>query len=124
MEDQLAPLVKQLIEMINTGVNFVSGQLPEVAKEILRFNEIMSIVFISVSILALIVFIAFGNLCCKWKQANKYSHWEIAACLSWVLGVPASLLAILINIYALVQIIVAPKLYLLEYLKEFLRHNN
>ena len=112
----LKPLINSLIKLIEKGTDFVKGQVPEVAQQILAFKKmeaIFEVVFFGLLVLAL-----------STGLVTSASHGCEAGV--WVFLV-ADIIAAIVFVIALygtgttlLQIKYAPKIFLLEYLKNLL----
>jgi hypothetical protein len=112
----LKPLINSLIKLIQNGVNFVKGQLPDVAVQILEFKK-MEAIFELVFMTLLSTMLSVGLL------VSVNNSYEVAI---WVFGIGLAIssLCLVVCLYSctltLIQIKYAPKIFLLEYLKNFL----
>lgn len=121
----LKPLVDELVKIIKKGVNLAKDELPVIATQILDFYFWASFLWVVVGIILLIV-----GLFCHihaipvFIQGARYGFrdddiscmWVIGAVISYILGV----VFVVTNLIDIVKIKVAPRLFLLEYLKSFL----
>ena len=116
----LKPLIDSLVKLIQNGVNFVKGQMPDVALQILEFKKreaIFELIFMTL----LSAVLSVGLL------ASVNHEWSVAI---WVLGTAlvVSVLCLVVCLYGstltLIQIKYAPKIFLLEYLRNFLDGDN
>lgn len=123
--ETLKPLVDSLINLIQNGVNFVKGQIPDVAQQILHFKAAEAWVDLFFPLIVVAVFAALVYFFLKkCKEADYNSEgWGICAILTTIgLGISTivAFVASYNSIITLIEINYAPKLFLLEYLKAFL----
>ncbi len=110
------------------GIEVASVQVPDILQQLLRFK-----LFESVFIASIIVSITFVSIFFCAKYGIKYAYADdeksqevfgaIAAISSFVSAVALLFSALegLPNIITAAQIIIAPKVYLIEYLSEFVK---
>lgn len=112
--EQMKPLIDQLVKMIQDGSDFVGGQLPDVAKQILAYNawsaHFWMWVFITFALISVVLFIA----ACLSIGAEP-------VCALAIIGLVVSLAGVGFNYSDLKEIQIAPKLYLIETLRKTLR---
>jgi hypothetical protein len=119
--DKAESLLLRAIEGIETSGEFVIDQAPEVINELLRWHTIESLIYFSSGILLILLFPIAFYLLHKEVQRRKarapYGEPEVMyAIFSPILGF-AEIMAIIVILENLewLQILIAPKLYLLEY---------
>lgn len=124
MNDELQ---KALVEVINktskgveSGVEFLQRELPEVVQQILWWHAIHSAIFFVLGLMLLLYLpLKCRSLWQKWSAIEKENPradvdgyvWGCAACLA---GTLLGALMVLLNLTWL-KILIAPKLYLIEY---------
>lgn len=120
LEQALLAIINSTTNAIGKGVEFLSGQLPEVIHQLLLWHAIKSGVMFTVLLGCIIV----SALCIKYllrnaeKEVEKYKHQDVSgqyllSLICFFIGLGA-LIAALHNLTWL-QIIIAPKVYLIEY---------
>lgn len=126
MEKTLKPLVDSLINLIQNGVDFVKGQIPDVAQQILHFKAAeawLDLVFPWLVVGALVLAVKF--FIARFRASERYGNEGWLVCL--VVSSIALAIAIVVgfcasydSIVTLIKINYAPKVFLLEYLKALL----
>lgn len=115
----LKPLVNSLIKLIEKGTDFVKGQIPDVAQQILAFKK-MEAIFEVVFMFLLTAALGTGLL-------FSLNHGcEAGVWIFLVAGIIAAFCLVLAtygSCMTLLQIKYAPKLYLLEFLRDLLANN-
>lgn len=109
--ETLKPLVESLTELIKNGTNFVSGQVPEVAQQILAYHAWQSGLGIVLGLAILLIWGTVFYFC---------EHPEAKGMVSLIM-VPIGSLVLIANTLTFIKIQVAPKVFLLEYLKAVLK---
>lgn len=126
--ETLKPLVDQLTQMIKDGYDFGKGQLPDVAKELLRYFRWMN------SIQLVVVSLVFGfGIRCSWyffvlasgPQERVYNTYTVfSSGEGYWFGVIVSSAATIVALIVLfktfddlIRVMIAPKVFLLEYLR-------
>ena len=129
LETQLAELVKKGIEVAEKTGNFVIDQAPLLLQEFYRWHIASAILGILFGVIIYLIGRYLPFLWLHKEKPNKYSvnffgKWGTGDGISrdpsasWILftiTTLVSLIFIFINLYTLVFILVAPKLYLIEY---------
>lgn len=127
LETQLAELVKKGIEVAETTGNFVIDQAPQLLQEFYRWHIVSNIMGIVISFLVIYFSVKFFKMCGR-KEKEGYHNTKILNRFYEVDEMPFLFLCLLcgglnftmficfiIDLFDLVQLIVAPKLYLIEY---------
>ena len=120
MDEQIKSIALQLLEQVKQGTDFIIGQLPDVANQIIIFKFWESTFWLCFCVFLSIVFLVLGIL--SWKAEDKISSatggWAfmgfvlfIAAALTFFIGVAC-------YIPEMIKLKTAPKLYLIEYLSK------
>jgi len=111
--------LKKLLGKINNGVDWSIGELPDVAKQILRWGIWQNIFTIIIGIIILIPGIFFTKLGYVWEAPRTYSwNWYIIG------GVPLTItgiIVILLGLYCLARVLIAPKTYLIERIRYIIK---
>lgn len=113
----LKPLVDQLTELIKNGTDLAKDQLPEVARQILRYETAWA-VFDLISILLLIVALGFVARYC-WKKAEEFDDVITARVFISAIGCLVGFFLLVIgmgDVRTLLKIHLAPKLFLIQYM--------
>ena len=120
LEETLNRALTDLVGAITQVKDFAIGQLPEVLQQLLLFElvwGILAIVILS-SIITLSAFWVF-----KWADQTNKGGWsaskEMAAALGGIMS-SVSFVLLLISLNTTIKILVAPKLYLLEYVAKLI----
>jgi len=119
--DALINMIDITVKSMSDVVEFGKQQIPEVIHQLLMWEMAKGIIGFSVGVIFAIVTVIFFRKACQWYQedsSNAPAHIGTA-----VLLVISSILLI-DNIMIIVQIWVAPKLYLLEYAASLIKGGN
>jgi nitrate reductase NapE component len=113
MEEALVEIITKASQAVETGVSFLSAQLPEVIHQLLVWKAIQSGLLFMVAMLGVVACLAgqwkVHKIAVREEESDLYII-VLALCL------PLSIAAIgAFNWLDWLQIIVAPKLYLIEY---------
>jgi hypothetical protein len=125
LQEQLTAIVDQLQVAIQTTVDFTAEQLPILLQEILRWGLAKNIILLVISSTLLLLSIhlikIFSRIYREGKKKNSYSDdGAITLIFSSILAV-VSTLFIVGNILTIAKILLAPRLYLLEYASSLLK---
>ena len=123
---QLLPIIEKSKEGILKGIEFAQEQVPVLVQQILAWEFWHNLILTLGGVLCFII-IGWGLTFClslhkKKKQENKYyesvdiwAPFTILATSFFILGV-----ALFCSIFKVVKILVAPNLFLLEYISKFI----
>lgn len=126
MNDKLqnagAEAIKQLMEWLKQGGEFVAAQAPDLARQVLAYDLTVASIC---SVLSAIV-----CACCAWiavvciRKINQSSDieegWTLGAVVCVFFGA-GSFIAMLRYLFVVLKINIAPKLYLIERMAELLK---
>ena len=121
MNEQLAKSLTEVVDLAKDGIikgaEILQVQVPDLVNQILRYYSIMSII-------GIIIGIILGIICCvlaiQESKRNKYSELTVFFIAFSIVSGLASVVIIPVSLYYLIQIYVAPKLFLIQYLKGLL----
>jgi hypothetical protein len=111
LEKQLSTILEKALNVAEKSGEFVIEQAPLLLQEFYQWHIASHIMGACWFIVPLILFIYFYKTA-EWGYSNSFE--EIMAIVFGVTSL-ATIIAAIINIYFLVFISVAPKLYLIEY---------
>ncbi|MEI7219082.1 hypothetical protein WCT79_18975 [Pectobacterium carotovorum] len=112
----LADLLQKASDGIDSAVSFSQAQIPDVVHQLLLWNAVSSALY-HLLVVAFVSVYAFSAV----RAANSKESWDDAkemAAMGWfIIGGVAGLFLILFafNNFDWLKILIAPKLYLLEY---------
>lgn len=105
-------LINEMILIVRDSKEFVLDYAPQVVVEIYKWNVLLCSIGIGFGILALIIAISAFFLVSKYKNGEGAAPLFIG-----IISLIASIFFLSINITNLLQINMAPKLFLIEYLR-------
>lgn len=127
LETQLSELVRKGIEVAETTGDFIIDQAPDLLQEFYRWHIVSNAMRIIISVLVIYLMFRFFKFCGK-RESIKYYKTEIFGryyevdnepfwFLSFLCGgvVVVFFISFIFDLFDLVKILVAPKLYLIEY---------
>ena len=126
MKEQLYTELLEIITASKDGVakgfEFAYEQSPLLIDEIIRFNLIRCSLNIAIWFIVFCFLIKAAYYCFK-KYNNNFTDESVWIMGSFTISVTAAMLLLpaLISITNLIKILVAPRLYLIEYLTEFVK---
>ena len=139
LSNTLISILNDITTNVSTAKNFVLGELPDVIQQLLTWKLMNFIVLYVLCILVLIASIFIyrtlmtidrntmstfqKNAVCSWYSDGTYTlkdQHQLLVILS-VFGIGASIIFMLTNLNVLLELIFAPKLYLLEYAADLLK---
>ena len=126
MKDKLTTMndyVNFLIQKIGEGGDFLKDQIPPLINEIILFERFIAILYFLISLGILLTSIYFINLIYKKTLSKKYGYedYDVGITVLLCFAGFASFVNSILSIYEVLKIFLAPKLYILEYLREFIK---
>ena len=122
LQDKTLNIINWLEGAIKTSTDFASEQIPLFIQELLHYNFVMSLSWFILGIVGVITMVIGAILLIKW--ANKNFHVRDDACYFGLiflsLGFVCSSLMVFNNL-DWIKIKLAPRVYLMEYVKENLK---
>ncbi len=121
----LKPLVNELVNLVKKGVNLAKDELPLIAKQILAFYFWASVIWLTAGALLMLtglychiqaIPVVHEGMRHGFRDDDPSAMWIVGAVVAYALGA----VFIVANAIDIVKIKVAPRLFLLEYLKGFL----
>lgn len=113
-------LIKKLLEYAKNTETFLSSEVTEIFKELIFFGKILSIIAISVSLffMGLSVFFIREIYLIVTSDDSTYEHDDFIG-IYGILSIffVVSLLCLIVFSYNLMEIFLAPKVFILEFLK-------
>lgn len=119
MQELLTEYAMKALEALESGVNWLSGELPLYIEELIKWRFGYILYLIIVGVLLFVGLLLLGIKLCKIYPDTKSMEAEMGTVLGAVFSFIGSLaggIMILVNIPVLIQISIAPRVYLLEYL--------
>lgn len=124
LQERITGILDWLEKAVTTSSAFVADQTPLVVQEILRWNFAKSLIFFIITIIVFssvaIGFYKHVRYALKKYEEDKWNNdGYILSLFFWLFSFPLVFLFALPNL-DWIQILLAPRLYLIEYLKDFL----
>lgn len=117
----LANMFEHAASAVQDGAIWLQGQIPDVIKQFLKWKATEDIVYIVLGLMVGLGAYIISRICWKMhKTAVENSHyydgsWMIGVILPAIIGTILTLLIVCHNLLDLLEILIAPKVYLLEY---------
>lgn len=118
--NELLPIVEKTKEGILKAIEMLQVQFPDLIKQIYAWETTVSIIGIVIGLLLIIIPSFFVKRINQIDKDNRDTVFKAIYILSWIISIPF----IIPNIMKIVQIIVAPKLYLINYIPLLLNRIN
>lgn len=117
LQSQLSSILSMLQDSIKQGASLASEQLPDIAQQVVTYHLYSSVVFMVVPMLFCILFFFM----CGWAvYADEETLAQGFSALS-VLSFIAFVILIVFNLPILLQCLLAPKVFLLEYVANLIQ---
>ena len=126
----LGEYLKRLLEAAETGVDFAAEQIPLVIQEKLTFDLAVAEVWMVVAVLSMVVFTITARWSLKKYKASKHpykDHIQQYGVAEWLFATIPSIILVavmvpvfLANLFTVLKISFAPRLYILEWLRGML----
>lgn len=128
LQQSLVKIITQATESIDASVSFLNGQLPDVIGQLLQWKLLSASLTVMLSLGVVIAScLVIKRLMRKPDQYKSNFFWwwhgsrhevELSFVISVCLVLVASVMAVInfiISLYEMLQIMIAPKIYLIEY---------
>lgn len=112
----LVQMLEKTIGAVEKGADWLAGEVPEVVQQLLAWHFWQSAILSVIFIIPIIMFLRILPKSHTWK--DRYDDYSTGAVLFWFVGGLISLVGTtlsILNMLIALKIIIAPKLYLLEY---------
>lgn len=118
-EELLKPIIEKALEVAETTGEFVIEQAPLLLQEFYAWHYALNISWIIINLIAIIIpFILHARLKYLLDDNNEDMHYLYAIpVITFGLLAFISFVCIFFNIFDLIKLVVAPKLYLIEHFK-------
>lgn len=118
--DTLKPLLEELVKMIREGYDFGKEQIPDIGKQILRYYFWVNVLQVAVNSIVSAGLLRWGYTFYAISMEAKYerdANWMAVILIGSL--IIASLTFLYFGICALLQVKIAPKLFLLDTLASY-----
>lgn len=128
LQQSLVKIITQATESIDASVSFLSGQLPDVIGQLLQWRLLSASLTLVLSLTVMVIVILIvkkvmnkpepNKSNCFWWWHSSRHEVELLAVVVVCLSLVASAIAVInfiISLYEMLQIMIAPKIYLIEY---------
>lgn len=117
MNEQLQTALAEMLGKANSGIDagasFLQAQLPDVIQQLLAWKATQSVLWFSLPIIALVVFVNLAGWICRKSEPMDRDE---KAFVAWITLIPVTILAVIAGCNMdWLQILIAPKIYLIEY---------
>lgn len=116
---QMIPILKMTKDSLISGVDVLIKETPQFVSEIYQYSIFVNIVCIFVFCIAFVGLYKFCFFSIKKHKENEYDSWELAIGLSVFLGLLSIVFSVM-SIVEIVKIIIAPRLFLVDYISHIL----
>lgn len=111
---------EQLLEWLKDGSVFVKDQAPLICQEIVRFGQAQYALFCALGVFLTLISIAMLLFAHK-KLKRPWPDDFVLTSIFSIIGIIGGIVVITCNLYYLLMTIYAPRLYLIQELKEFIK---
>lgn len=131
LEQTVVDVINKSVSSIEKGAEFLAGQLPDIAEQYLRWQFMKNLFEAFLAVILIVVFFVSVFLSVKYTKNNKKNYdslyYESGGMFPWmVVGIFSFIQFMVIwpwfyhSCSTMIQIYVAPKVYLIEWAKSFL----
>ena len=120
LEQTANEALKQIIEKATEAGNWELGEIPEVVEQLLLWHMVESLIFFTASILLLLIGVIGGTFFLRKGIRNGCEVFITIGLFFAVFLIPVGLITTSCNL-EWIQILIAPKLYLIEYAANLLK---
>lgn len=118
-------LMAKLADLVGKGADFVTSEMPEVAKEILAYATAECWLYVAIGAFLMLAGVVYLWLNKKqgWLKNMDDNPLPVFGVILAGIGVLASPIIIFTQLFDIMKIHLAPKIYLLEYLRAWIKGN-
>lgn len=126
-KEVLDKLGEKILEWLNRGDAFLTDQIPDVIQQLLRWKFYEAVAVCAFALIGLLGFAYLLKRGIGWERENlklRYldqSQGPICVCVFSGMGMIAGGMALASSLLTAIQISVAPKVYLIEFIKGWLK---
>lgn len=113
--------VQQMSDILKNAKDFTVSQMPEVCKEILKYNFLEAVFYVAVGVLVLVLSCFVAKFINGQHKKDPDGDWQWMHSVTIVLIV-VGVLFLTSNGLDIVKIELAPRLYLIEYFAQLVSH--
>ena len=119
MDEQLKQAILCLLEKVNSGTDFAIAEIPDALHQLMRWEAVESLFIIGIWIT---LFLVLRSLLPKFVEKVSSNPGEDVACTKFIVDFFGGIIvAVIITVNsAWLQIWIAPKAWLIEYLRELI----
>ncbi len=121
LEDALLVVIKKTTSAVETGVDFLTGQIPDVIQQLLTWHATQAGILGSVQLAAALAlaYLLYRLVKAAIDESDPFPY--VLACIPVGCGVVSLGCSALANALIVAQILIAPKVYLIEYAASLLK---
>lgn len=124
LPEALAKIIDKTLNAVDSGVEFLSNQIPDVIHQLLLYNMVWALMWWAISIIVIVACVTFIVKGVKACQADRIDE-DLAAGII----IPCAIVIIIFTIvfannWDWMKIWLAPKLYLIEYATQLYKSLN
>ena len=120
-EEVLNAFANKMLSAVEELETFGKEQIPDYIEQVLMFNFWSGVSYIVLWGIFGAVLIGLALFGVRKKKQNPRGEWEILVILGGIFGALAVILPIVINTSDLIKIKVAPKVYIVDYIRTTLK---
>jgi hypothetical protein len=113
-------VINESLNVIKNSKDFVVEEAPKVVKEYLKWKFAVSIFWICFGVFILLFFSILGTVWLKSQDPDFNLFGFLSVFISLIWGLPV----IFTNVYELIYIVFAPRIYLIQHLVELVKNGN
>jgi len=138
LQQALVKVITQATDSIEAGVSFLTGQIPDVISQLLQWKLLSASLTVALSLAVIVITFLFVKVMMKKPEPGEENFfWDyygapgsgrhdmtFPSFLISIIGPCVILIAtavLISNLYGILQIVVAPKIYLIEYASHLMK---
>lgn len=124
MDNAIEQAFAEILQSVVSAKNFLVSEIPDVVSQLIQWKIVESSAMVAISLFAIVVLIVnwilIVNVSKEWAENHDElaSFWLGGSVVATVIGVVVCPAMVVIKTFELVQLWIAPKVWLLEYSKE------
>jgi hypothetical protein len=116
--------IKKMIEWVESSSEFIKGQIPDYIEQLLQYrliNTWLNIGVLSIGLIICLILCVF----CIWKQSTYEKSYDVPTLMVIGCFIPLALvgpfsIGLISEIHILINIYIAPKVYILNHLRSLI----
>ena len=127
LEDTVNTILQDAIAKASEGAEFLKEQIPDVVQQLLHWNLARDLFWFSIGLAVTAAYVAIAVKCYQRMRESEFDEMTVMPCIFILAGgafleLPALIEGVFNHGLDALQIVIAPKVWLLEYAAHLVKH--